>query len=451
MKLYIEEWSENHLCGDGSELIKDAILCYKTGEYRAAFLMSYLAFKTSIREKITTAQKPDTISEKCWLEQIITPLEDDDKWEEKMNELIEKACANGNGVAAVFKFSNYERVKNRYIFWKNIRNSCVHAKSEIISSSTVEHFWEFIINDLSEYYVTGATSYINKRLVDAYLYYYTLGDGEIVSILNEIALVFKKNAKKSFDNLFNKCPYCLKLNERDVLFWKNVINCENDVIIDAFIVFFMDHINYFTIWYEKFPKIFLLINERDKTFVQRVLSPWLEGSMYFSGKIIWKLLVQILQIDNKLIDINMVTGDYQKFTQLSEVKELNEFEKYILSNNNIFNSFLLNAGKEYFSNTSEAHFQYYMWGSGKNDQYPEKCFEMINWNLELIDKINGSCIELTNSMKQRTNSYAIQNGEAREKSYQRVLKLYKSNIISILDKNKKNIEEYEGIKKLIED
>lgn len=38
-----------------------------------------------------------------------------------------------------------------------------------------------------------------------------------------------------------------------------------------------------------------------------------------------------------------------------------------------------------------------------------------------------------------------------KKSYQRVLKLYKSNIISILDKNKKNIEEYEGIKKLIED
>ena len=449
MKLIIEEWADKYLCGDGIELMKEAVVCYKTGVYRASFLMSYLAFKTSIKEKVLTAQRPDAISEKCWCEQVIVPLRNDNKWEERMNELVEMARADGNGLAAVFKFSNYERVKNRYDFWRNVRNSCAHAKSEKISSSTIEHFWEYMIDDFSEYYVTGAANYINEKFVESYLYYYTVGDEGIADILNEIALVYKKNTKECFDNLFVKCPYCLSLNERDKLFWKNIINSKNEIIREAFADFFIEHIDYFIIWYKEFPQIFTIMYQKDKTFIQRVLAPWLEGCFYFEGEVLWKLLAQILKIDSKLIDISKVANDYQKFRELSQIGLLDEYEKEILRKNRIFNSFLLNAGRDYFINNSSAHQQYYQIGSGKSDFYSEQCFEMIEWDIELIGKINNACIELKQSMEWRSNPNAIQNGEARTHSYRQVLKTYRESIIATLQKNGKDISEFEEIQKII--
>lgn len=450
MRLIIEEWADNYLCGDGIELMKEAIVCYKTGVYRASLLMSYLAFKTSIKEKVLTAQRPDAVNEKCWYEQVIEPLRNDNKWEERMNDLVERACADGSGLAAVFRFSNYERVKNRYDFWRNIRNSCAHAKSEKISSATVEHFWEYMMDDFSEYYVTGATNYINEKLVESYLYYYTVGEDRIDNLLNEIALVYKKNAKECFDNLFVKCPYCLSLNDRDILFWKNIINNKNETIRDAFADFFIEHIDYFAIWYKQFPQIFTIMYEKDKTFIQRVLSPWLEGNFYFEGEVLWKLLVQILQIDSKLVELNKVTSDYQKLIQLPQVAILDEYEKEVFRKNRIFNLFLNNAGRDYFINNSYAHQQYYQAGSGKCDMYSEKCFEMIEWDLDLVNKFNSACGELRQSMEWRSNQYAIQNGETRKHSYQQVLIAYKDKILSVLHNIGKDISEFEEIQKIVE-
>ncbi len=449
MRLKIEEWADNYLCGDGIELMKEAIVCYKTGVYRAAFLMSYLAFKTSIKEKVLITQKPDTINEKCWCEQVIEPLRNDSKWEEKMNDLVERACADGNGLSAVFRFSNYERVKNRYNFWKNIRNSCAHAKSEKISSATVEHFWEYMMDDFSEYYVAGAAHCINEKLVESYLYYYTVGDEGINNLLNEITLVYKKNAKECFDNLFAKCPYCLSLNDRDVSFWKNIINNKNEIIRYAFADFFIGHIDYFAIWYRHFPQIFTIMYEKDRTFIQRVLSPWLEGNFYFEGEVLWKLLLKILQLDSKLIELNKVTSDYQKLKQLSQVSMLDEYEKEVFRKNKIPNLFLKNAGKDYFINNSNAHQQYYQIGSDKNDMYLEKCFEMIEWDLDLVNKINNACGELRQSMEWRSNQYAIQNGEARKLSYRRVLIAHKEKLLAMLHKEGRDISDFEEIQKLL--
>ncbi len=450
MKLLIEEWSENYLCGDGIELMKEAVLCYKTGAYRAAFMMSYLAFKTSIKEKIITARRPDTIIEKCWIDQVIEPLKNDNKWEERMNLLVEKASPDSNGIAAVFRFSNYERIKNRYEFWKNIRNSCAHAKEEKISLSTVEHFWEYIMDDFSEYYITGARNYINEKLVESYLYYYTVGDDSVFNLLNEIEIVYKKDVKQCFDNLFDKCPYCLSLNDRDILFWKNIVNCKNELIREGFADFYMEHIDYFAVWYMQFPQMFTILYEKDKTIIQRRLSPWLEGSFYFEGQSLWKLLICILKLDSKLIDLNKVTNDYNKFIRLTETEYLEEYEKDILRKNNVFKLFLVNAGKDYFNNSSDAHQQYYQTGSGRNDMYSEKCFEIIDWDIELIKKMNSACAELEQSMKWRTNTYAISNGNARRNSYERVLKKYKENIIAVLNKEKKNISEFSQIQQFLD-
>lgn len=70
MKIQIEDWAEKNLAPNAIELMTEAVMCYKVGAYRAAFLLSYLAFKTTIRERVLMAVKPDTIDDKCWEEQI---------------------------------------------------------------------------------------------------------------------------------------------------------------------------------------------------------------------------------------------------------------------------------------------------------------------------------------------------------------------------------------------
>lgn len=49
MKLLIEDWSQKNLTENAVDLMEEAVMCYKVGAYRSAYLMSYLAFKTTIR------------------------------------------------------------------------------------------------------------------------------------------------------------------------------------------------------------------------------------------------------------------------------------------------------------------------------------------------------------------------------------------------------------------
>ena len=160
MKLLIEDWSQRNLTENAVDLMEEAVMCYKIGAYRSAYLMSYLAFKTTIRERVLNAPKPDGIDDSCWRNQILVPLDNDNKWEEALNNIVIAAKDEGKGVGAVFKYTNYERIRNRYEFWKNVRNSCAHAKDEHITSSTVEQFWNYMQDDLSEFYVLGGKQYL---------------------------------------------------------------------------------------------------------------------------------------------------------------------------------------------------------------------------------------------------------------------------------------------------
>ena len=170
MKLLIEEWGQKSLTGNAVSLIEESIMCYKVGAYRSAYLMAYLAFKTTIRERVIKASKPDCIEDKCWDEQILRPLDNDNKWEETLNNIIAATKENGQGIGAVFRFTNYERIKNRYEYWKNVRNSCAHAKDEHITSSTVEQFWSYMQDDLPEFYVLGGKQYLLDKLCYDYKY-----------------------------------------------------------------------------------------------------------------------------------------------------------------------------------------------------------------------------------------------------------------------------------------
>src|SRR3712207_6479575 len=152
--------------------MEESILCYKIGAFRSAYLMFYLVFKQTIRERIMTAPAyPDCYNNDIeWDKNVLKLLRNDDKWEDTINEIVTTKKA-GNKFKDIFSYRNREKTLNRYEYCKNIRNSCAHAKDEHIDSATVEQFWNYIQDDMSEFFVLGGERYSLDELSRRHKYY----------------------------------------------------------------------------------------------------------------------------------------------------------------------------------------------------------------------------------------------------------------------------------------
>ncbi len=454
MKLLIEEWSQKNLAKDAVDLMEEAVTCYKVGAYRSAYLMSYLAFKTTIRERVLNASKPDGIEDRCWKEQILAHLENENKWEETLNNIVIATKDEGKGVGAVFKYTNSERIKNRYEYWKNIRNSCAHAKDEHITSSTVEQFWNYMQDDLSEFYVLGGKQYLLDKLCYNYKYFQTVGKDKLENTLKDISIIYKKDIKECFSSFYEKTPRCLQLNSRNVEFWTVIINGNNETIRDGFLDFFYLEKNatLFMEWYQQFPQFFYLMLNKHKEMIQETIAPCLEKIRYYpevEENVFWHLLVEILKVDGNLINIDIVTSEYYKIKIMKKMK-LNEEELEVLHKYKVFKKLLLNAGKKFFRNDSDSHFKYYSYGSETKDADIEICFQYVEWDICVVEKINYAIGELKSSCESRSNQDSIQNGETRKEIYKKIVLQYKNNIQDAIQKSKKDIGEYKFISDLLD-
>lgn len=64
MVLPIEKWiSEQRFPEEATVLIKEGIICYKAGAYRAGLLFSYLGFEKVIKNRLLDAKRPDNVIE----------------------------------------------------------------------------------------------------------------------------------------------------------------------------------------------------------------------------------------------------------------------------------------------------------------------------------------------------------------------------------------------------
>lgn len=449
MKLLIEDWSHKNLTENAMDLMEEAVMCYKVGAYRSAYLMSYLAFKVTIRERVLKATKPDCINEKCWEEQILRFLDNDNKWEEKLNMIVSATTENGQGERGVFRFTNYERTKNRYEYWKDVRNSCAHAKDEHITSSTVEQFWNYIQDDLSEFYVLGGEAYLLEKLCYDYKYFNTVGKEELEKTLQEISFVYKKDIQRCFRQFYENNKACLAINDYQLTFWDTVINIEIEEVRNGFLDFLYLHKDVFIEWYSKFPKLFYLMIGLHKEIIQESLAPYLEGQGYIEDSVFWHLFAEILKVDSKLINIDSVTSDYNKLKMIAKI-DLQKEEMEILHKHNVFQKFLFNAGSEFFANTSDAHYQFYRnYSSIKDDRDIEECLHYLEWNINVIEKFNIAIAELENSCQYRIDSDRIALGEHRREIYKKIINQYKDNIENTVLENNKSIGDYEFISHML--
>ncbi|HHD2772800.1 TPA: hypothetical protein ACOTHO_002703 [Clostridium perfringens] len=454
MKSEIEIWSEKNLTDNAKVLMQESIACYKIGAYRSAYIMSYLAFKQTIRERVIIAPSyPDCYVDNIeWNNNVVELLKKDDKWEETINKIIEAnpEKKKDNKFASIFMYSNREKVLIRYKYWKNIRNSCAHAKNESIDSATIEQFWNYIKDDLSEFYVLGGKTYLMNELIDCYKYY-DCDAKDIAHLLMDIKIIYKDELKEFFKEFLNNLIKVKRslINNKNIKFWEQIIFNHEDIIKNEFVASICEKQEIFLDFYKYFHGILEVAMDYNKRFIKDYINPLLceeLSNSYLYKRYFWKILCSSLIKNPKAIDIKSITSNYDNFILINDI-DINDFEKEILNKYNIFNNFILNLGKDMFKNDAYSHWNYYLYGNNENDSYIIKYFDYIEWNIEMIEKIESNYYELKNSIETRSNPRSKSNGETRIKMYKGIITRNKEKIESICKGS--DLEKYPNINEVI--
>ncbi|MFY8262644.1 hypothetical protein ACOT7R_07070 [Clostridium perfringens] len=453
MKLEIEIWSEKNLADNAKILMEESVSCYKIGAYRSAYIMSYLAFKQTIRERIIKAPAwPECFVNNIeWERNVLKLLKDDDKWEENLNNIIEANPKKNNKFANIFQLSNREVVLVRYNYWRAIRNSCAHAKEEHIDSSTVEQFWNYIRDDLSKFYVLGGKNYLMRELIECYKYY-DCDKKDISHLLKDVKILYESELKEFFkeflDNLMEVKRHLI--NSKNIKFWEQIIFNKEDIIKNEFVISICEKQEMFLDFYNYFHCILEVAINYNKKFIKDYINPLLcedLSNSHLYKKYFWKILSGSLAKNPEVIDIKSITSNYDNFILINDI-DIDYYEKLILDKYKIFNEFILNSGKDMFKNDSDSHWNYYSYENNKDDSYIIKCFDYIEWNIEMLEKIESSYEELKNSIDMRSNLDSRINGHTRIKLYKEIITRNKDKI----EKSYNNIdlEKYPNVKMILD-
>lgn len=196
MRLKFEEWIESQkLDNEAMDLFEESIVCYKASAYRAALLLSFLGFQTVIKYRIINSKTPVGYQDGEW-NQLKKNLSNDDIWDKQIIDLIQSKKK------PIFKIS--EDLREQYLFWKNRRNDCAHAKGNIISYPHIEGFWLFIQSNLPKFVVNGGIELILQDIRAHFDPARTPIGTSIVPIIKKIPSAIEKVDFNEFLNLLKK-------------------------------------------------------------------------------------------------------------------------------------------------------------------------------------------------------------------------------------------------------
>jgi hypothetical protein len=156
MKLPFEGWlEEQEMSDEAGALFAEGVTCYKTGAYRAAMILSYLAFQTVIRDRMLAAERPPGLTEARWRD-ALAKLRDEDRWDASTYDLIQQRKD------PVFLIA--DDLRQQIAFYKNRRNDCAHSKRNRIEAPHVEAFWLFLRSSLARFVVSGSEGALLEKI-----------------------------------------------------------------------------------------------------------------------------------------------------------------------------------------------------------------------------------------------------------------------------------------------
>lgn len=223
------------------------------------------------------------------------------------------------------------------------------------------------------------------------------------------------------------------INSANLKFWGQIIFNKEDVIKEVFALSICEKQYIFLQFYNYFHDILKLTISCNKRFIQDYINPLLCKELsekYLYKKYFWEILCGSLIEHSKSIDIN-------------------EYEKCLLNKYKVFNRFILNSGKDMFRNDANSNWEYYSFGNEKDDSYIIKCFDYIEWDIEMIEEIESSYEELKISMEMRSSLASKSNGSSRIILYKEIIARGRERIKKIC--NNTDLEKYPNINKIILD
>lgn len=218
MKIKVEYWIDKSKFSDNVNiLLKDAIICYKSGAFRASLLFSYLGFMTILKERIISANKPTLFPQGEW-DVLVRKIQNEDTWEANVFDSTQQQGKLDPATKTRIKdpiFSINDNLRLQIKYWKDRRNDCAHYKDNKIDNYHVESFWAFIESNLSKITIEGGFNSILNKFKKHYDVTFTPPNSDVTPLLNEIESSVDKHDL--------------------ALFWKHVIT-----LIDPHYSFFAD-------------------------------------------------------------------------------------------------------------------------------------------------------------------------------------------------------------------
>ncbi len=178
MKIFFEYWLDNStLPTHAKNLFAEAVLCYKNDANRAALLLSYIGFIEIIRKRLFESPKPSDIS--------------DNEWNAKLHLLLDDNIAEQTVFDLLLRSDNKyfklnDSIRNQIRYWRDRRNDCAHLKRNSISTSHVESFWTFLMDNINKVVVSGSEQNLLIKISHHFDETYTPLDADITPLVHEI-------------------------------------------------------------------------------------------------------------------------------------------------------------------------------------------------------------------------------------------------------------------------
>lgn len=235
MRISFEKWLEdNKIPEEASALFAESITCYKISAYRSAFIMSYIAFQSVLKQRmLEAADVPNGIPESLW-GTICSKLGDEDEWDKMVVECVKRTSPN-----RIFLISS--SIVTEYDSYRVIRNKCAHGKDGKIYSCHVECFWNFIKDNFYKFVLNGGKTGIIKQIEEHYDRTITPLGADLQPIVNNIMVGVQDSDMEEFlDELYdfsesNNSALCGQFTNNDIIIelWDKLVNESDMRIHDA--------------------------------------------------------------------------------------------------------------------------------------------------------------------------------------------------------------------------
>lgn len=298
MRIDFEVWINNQsFSQDAKALFDESIKCYRVAAYRSAYLMSYIGFLVVIKDRVLMSEKPTSISDDQWENDVLKKLRCENKWEDHTYNLLNKKDRNNRSL--YFLVSTH--ILNDLDYFRRRRNDCAHAKDTIIDYSHVEVFWNFLKSHLSKFVINGGKEALISKINKHFDSRFTDPNSDISYLINEIPLVVEKTQISTLLQEINEecfpigCPFN---EEKSNKLWGNIVYHENVELQEGLAEFLFDCDN------ETFSIFMLLYPDKIGLFdsnSEKVRYLWnealFEPTLTWYGHNYWKLPILLLQKD----------------------------------------------------------------------------------------------------------------------------------------------------------